>query len=126
MPNFDYSKIYDVAERLLDKFGSTGTLSRYTDVITDTTKPWVKTQTKVDHTVKMVILPLTDRDRRRYFGQDLINAENKAIILWNASINFKVDDIIAYQSKSYTMYAFNPIKPVSTGIIYVCALSGGH
>lgn len=118
--------MYNMAEELLNEFGSTGTLSRYANVIADATKPWVRTQTKTDYTIKMVIVPLTDNDRRRYFGQDLINAENKAIVLWNSSVDLKVDDLIAYQSKTYTLYAFKPIRPTSTGIVYICALSGGQ
>ena len=124
MPSFDYSKSYDAAEKLLDKFGGIGTLTKITFTIPDSTKPWTKVEVETDHTIKMVVVPLAQQDITRYFNEDVIKADKKGIVLWNDSAVLELGDRVSYQGDSYVIAAARPIKPVSTGIINICALVG--
>lgn len=115
-----------MAERLLDKFGGSGTITTTTYSVPDATKPWIRTPTTSTASVKMVVLPWGIEDSKRYFSEDIIISTQKGIILYDASSPIEIDKTVLYQGKTYTISAYKLIKPVSTGIIYMAALSGGE
>ena len=124
MPSFNYTALKAQAEKLLDKFGASGTLTRQAFTVADTTKPWARTATSSNTTVKMVLLPWGQADKGRYFGEDIIAGTSKAIILWG-TVEPLPDDTVSYGGKTWTVKAATPINPAGTGLIHVCALAGG-
>ena len=126
MPSFDYNKMYQCAEDLILSAGGTGTITKTTFTVPDSTKLWERTPSESTVSVTMVITPWSSGDEKRYFNEDIIAATTKGIILWPESDQLKVDDKITYQGRDWMVVAQKPIKPAAKGLIYVCALSGGE
>lgn len=125
MPSFDYDKMHDVAEKLLLKFGDTGVLTKKTFTVADDTKPWERGSTDSTIDITMCLVPWSKRDIDRYFGEDIIASTQKGLVLYDSSAQIENDATITYQGETFTISAFKQIKPASTGILYICALSGG-
>jgi hypothetical protein len=118
--------MHKVAENLLEKFGTFGTLTTKGFTVPDATKPWDRTATPTDNQILMTQVPWSKSDVGRYFSEDIISATTKAIILWDDDVPVKVDDEITYLGNKWMVKAIKPINPAGTGLIRVCALSGGE
>jgi hypothetical protein len=116
--------MYKVAENLLLKFGTYGTINKKTYTTPDATEPWSRTATTDAKQVLMVVTPWGKEDAKRYFGEDITGVTQKGIILWDDSAPVNIDDEIEYDGKTYMAIKGKPIKPAGTGIIYVFALGG--
>lgn len=125
MPSFDYDAMHATAEKLIKKFGDTGAVTKKVTVTPDLNKPWERTVTPADKPIEMVVVPWSKNDEGRYFNQDIIRATSKALILWDEGALIEVDDEVTYDGRSWMVVASKPINPAGTGLIYVCALSGG-
>lgn len=125
MPKFDYNKSYDLAKRLLEKFGGAGLLEQTSFSTPDPTKPWDRVPATTQETITMCVVPLRKTDDfGTTGGQDITIGMSKGILLWPTGGELVMNDKLIYEGKTWIVGAAKPIKPASKGVIWVCQLTG--
>ena len=129
MPKFDYDKSFALASKLLTKFGGSGTLRKKDFTTPDQTTPWDRTNVPVDTEATMVIVPL---GRVRFAGMNFgisapaaeTHATHEALVLWDDAAEIIPDDELIYQGKTWKIGSATPVKPYTTGVIWLCEIWG--
>lgn len=129
MFKFDYAKSFNLADKLLNKFGGAGSVVTANMTTPDATQPWIRTNSPVTADVLMCIVPL----KRMSFGglnfgnalpNTVSKATHKALVLWKQGTDIVPDHKLVYQGKTWLVSSATPIKPFDTGILWVCEVWG--
>lgn len=123
MPKFDYDKMFALAQKLLEKFGGSGSVEVTNMTTPDPTKQWERTNTPLVSDVTMCIVPMKRVfDRGLNFGisapNDVTRATHTALVLWSGEFDLVPDSKLIYQGKTWLAASATPIRPFDTGVIW--------
>lgn len=114
MPAFNYDRAAATADRLIDKFGQQGTITR----LENTGQPWKPVQSKVSYPCRLVVLSYTAKD----IDGTLIKAGDKKVYV--SAIGLKIEpkttDKLVINGKENTIIAVDQLNPAGTPVYYVC------
>lgn len=114
MSKFDYDRSAATADRLIDKFGQQGTITRMENI----GQPWKPVQSKVNYPCRLVVLSYTAKD----IDGTLIKAGDKKVYV--SAIGLKIEpkttDKLVINGKENTIISVDQLNPAGTPVYYVC------
>lgn len=114
MSKFDYDRSAATADRLIDKSGQQGTITR----MENTGPAWNPIQSKVNYPCRLVVLKYSAKD----IDGSLIKAGDKKVYV--SAIGLKIEpkttDKLIIQGKENTIISVDQLNPAGTVVYYIC------
>ena len=118
---FDYTKTIATAQRLIERFGTTGAIVRTSGADETTYPPTPGSETS--HACKLALMDYRTSDRD---GTNITARDVKAYIAPDAGVAPQIGDALTTGGLRFHIVNVNPLQPAGTVVFWECQVRSGN